>query len=821
MNLPWRFAPALSRLLACLTYAVLACQIFGAIGPDPTFRPRFEIPGAVTELALQADGKVLVGGAFDRVGETPAAGLVRLTAEGRLDPDFVPAIGGTVTAIALQPADRKILVAGDFPGGNTSLVRLNPDGSLDPSFLTNVWAEYRINALVAYPDGRILVGGQFGYLQTEAGTVWTRGIARLLANGEPDADFYPSAGYGPDNSESVDTLALLPDGTIYVGGQFETFNQFGRPNLVRLRPDGSLDRDFETYDGPNWRVRQVVPRDDGGLWVAGEFGWINRIPRPGVALLAEDGSLDSRFRPALTAVAGFSALLPLSGGDLLVARQVYSQTANNPRKLLTRLSPGGQVVADLDPAFMSGGFTPSVDALLATPGGTVLFGGHFATPGEQPRSGLGELQADGNLSARMTIAFHAPGGVRELEVQNDGKILVAGSFLSVNGVPRPTLARLGPDGATDLSFQPAVTGSVWAMTLQADQKLLIGGILVRPGKEETGAVARLNPDGSIDFFFETGSLVRALRSDSKGRILVGLESRGLGGEILSAIGRLLADGSVDGSFSPKPGGYGSVFAIAEQADGKLVLGGNFRDAASGDYLTRLEEDGREDPTFRPALALDSIVTSLAVDSENRILVGGWFRQWRGADQSGLGRLLPDGSPDTGFKPALGRFSEGDRILVRANGSILTAGRIYPTIERPWSGVMQLNSDGTEDTGFIVIGRRDAAAIGSDLAIEPDGGVLFARGFYGAVPGETTLVRLVSLPPANLGLSAPTFAADGKIRFQVALPDRNPRQVRLESSDDLRNWSLFHSLESSGELEALATAPAPDSNRRFFRAVISE
>lgn len=117
------------------------------------------------------------------------------------------------------------------------------------------------------------------------------------------------------------------------------------------------------------------------------------------------------------------------------------------------------------------------------------------------------------------------------------------------------------------------------------------------------------------------------------------------------------------------------------------------------------------------------------------------------------------------------------------------------------------------------GRR--AAIGSDLAIEPDGGVLFARGFYNAVPGETTLVRLVSLPPANLGLSAPSFAADGNIRFQVTLPDRNPRQVRLESSDDLRSWSLFHSLESSGELEALATAPALDSSRRFFRAVISE
>lgn len=201
-------------LAALLLSVAVWSQLSGAVVRDPNFQPRFEIAGVATKLVSQSDGKILVGGTFNRAGQMPGNGLLRLTANGQVDPSFTPAITGNVYAVAVQPADGKILVAGKFPGRATTLVRLNPDGGLDPSFLTNVWAEYQIKDLVACPDGKILVGGQFGYLQTEAGTVWTRGIARLFPNGEPDLDFYPGAGYGPDNSQSVNSLALLPDGRI-------------------------------------------------------------------------------------------------------------------------------------------------------------------------------------------------------------------------------------------------------------------------------------------------------------------------------------------------------------------------------------------------------------------------------------------------------------------------------------------------------------------------------------------------------------------------------------------------------------------------------
>ena len=808
-------------LAALLLSVAVWSQLSGAVVRDPNFQPRFEIAGVATKLVSQPDGKILVGGTFNRAGQMPGNGLLRLTAHGQVDPSFTPSITGNVYAVAVQPADGKILVAGEFPGRATTLVRLNPDGGLDASFLTNVWAEYQIKDLVACPDGKILVGGQFGYLQTEAGTVRTRGIARLFPNGEPDFDFYPMAGYGPDNSQSVNSLALLPDGRIYVGGQFASFNQRGSPNLVRLRPDGTLDRTFETYEGPNGPVKQLLGRPGGGIWIAGDFSLVNRIARAGVALLADDGSVDPRFRPELETGPGCTALLPFPDGGLLVGRQIFSWTGGAARRLLVRLDATGRVLGTLETGVKSSGNVPSIDALLATGSGNVLLGGHFDMVGDQTRIALGEIQPDGRLTDRFSTQLWASGQARKLEIQTDGKCLVAGAFSAVNGITRPTLARLNQDGSTDPSFQPVLSGSVWAMALQADQKLVIGGFLVRPGGEEVAALARLNPDGTTDFFRETGSLVRAIEIDARGRILLGGQRAGPGSLFNAGVVRLLADGSLDNEFHPKPAGYDSVFAITQQAGGKLVIGGNFTDAASSNYLARLNEDGSEDSAFRPTTALNSIVTSLAVDSQDRILVGGWFGQWGGTDQSGLGRLLPDGTLDRGFRPALGRFSQVERIVVQTGGRILVAGRIIPTVERPLSGIARLNTDGTEDKDFFVAGTAGTVVAGTDLAVEAGGQVLLARWFSGPTGNDSSLVRLGSGPLIVPRLGVPSFTADGQIRFTVTLPDRNPRQLVIETSDDLQRWDRFHSFGSNGEPVAQVVAATPAAARKFFRMMIVE
>src|SRR5690554_4715814 len=106
---------------------------------DDSFQAEpFLSSGYMTALAIQADGKILVGGNFSLMGDQPALRFVRLNPDGTLDTAFVHEVYGIVRSIALQP-DGKIVVAGNFSGyvnGHIQryLLRLNADGSKDHSF---------------------------------------------------------------------------------------------------------------------------------------------------------------------------------------------------------------------------------------------------------------------------------------------------------------------------------------------------------------------------------------------------------------------------------------------------------------------------------------------------------------------------------------------------------------------------------------------------------------------------------------------------------------------------------------------------------------
>jgi uncharacterized delta-60 repeat protein len=119
---------------------------------DTNFNTSIGQPGSlVASVAPQADGKLLIGGAFNiTVNGTNSYGLARLNSKGSLDNSFSPAVGGY--PIALQP-DGKVLVGG--------YARLNADGSLDSSFNPGTGAYGIARSITLQSDGKVLVGGNF------------------------------------------------------------------------------------------------------------------------------------------------------------------------------------------------------------------------------------------------------------------------------------------------------------------------------------------------------------------------------------------------------------------------------------------------------------------------------------------------------------------------------------------------------------------------------------------------------------------------------------------------------------------------------------
>src|SRR5450432_670615 len=140
-------------------------------------------------VVLQPDGKIIVGGVFGQFNGVLRRSLLRLNADGSLDTTFAPSAGiqgagRGVYSIALQP-DGKMIVGGNFTTFNStsrnSIVRVNPDGSLDTTFNpgtgtgSSTGGETFVYNLALQPDGKIIIGGFFN---TYNGTARS-GIARL------------------------------------------------------------------------------------------------------------------------------------------------------------------------------------------------------------------------------------------------------------------------------------------------------------------------------------------------------------------------------------------------------------------------------------------------------------------------------------------------------------------------------------------------------------------------------------------------------------------------------------------------------------------
>ena len=237
---------------------------------DPTFTalPNY-VP--INALAIQPDGKILIGGFFTTIHGSARTNLARLQADGTLDTTFDPGAGANayVECLALQP-DGKILVGGQFTefGGQarSGIVRLQADGSVDSTFDPGTGAAGGTPTYVAslglQPDGRIVVAGDFSSFNGHPCSM----IVRLLPDGSVDPDFDSSGGanYG------IETLALQADGKIIVGGFFDSLGGQPVPSLGRLNSDGTFDRSFEAGPAVSAATFGITLLADGRVMAAGQ-----------------------------------------------------------------------------------------------------------------------------------------------------------------------------------------------------------------------------------------------------------------------------------------------------------------------------------------------------------------------------------------------------------------------------------------------------------------------------------------------------------------------------------------------------------------------
>ena len=458
----------------------------------------------------------------------------------------------------------------------------------------------------------------------------------------------------------------------------------------------------------------------------------------------------------------------------------------------------------------------------------------------------------GTLDTSFDPGTGVNGQVLAVATQGDGKIFIAGKFTEFRGVHRKGIARLNEDGSLNTTFVPADLYSSYSgpeppdplalqsVVAQDDGKVIVAGNIAKPESATSMwplSIARFKRDGSIDSFFENHKNIApfgdAIAVQSDGKILLSKWDRPYRWTPSCAIDRFNADGTSDTNFVL---GYGTastqlpvpdiphIYAIAQQLDGKIIIGGHFTAFNTPPFFTstnpfpwnslaRLNSNGTFDSSFgfrgfanlSPSYFFPTI-SAIVVQTDGKIIVGG-------AEQ--LLRLEADGTTDPSFNPNAVSFSFGKyirSIALQRNGQVLIGGTFTCRVgnSNVTTGLARLNPDGSLDMSFAIL--LDTAGV-SAISTQPDGQILIVGTFsqVGGVP-RNGIARINGAP--SMQLFAP--ARDGN-NFQVSCPTVAGKSYVLEYCDGLTggSWQPTPAVTGDGTIKTFRDASV-SSSLRFYR-----
>lgn len=272
-------------------------------------------------------------------------------------------------------------------------------------------------------------------------------------------------------------------------------------------------------------------------------------------------------------------------------------------------------------------------------------------------------------------------------------LLVATTFSQAqSGTLDPTF---GTDGVVTTAIHPNYNMAETTV-VQADGKILVAGSAGTPSTYQM-AVVRYNQDGSLDTSFGNDGTLRFLVGSLK-------------------------------SF---------VMDMAQQPNGKILLGGRTWDNVSGDFaLVRLNEDGSFDNSFGTN-GISLIETpeteaseAMSLLDDGKILMVGYQN-----DHFTVAKFNTDGSLDTSFGingwavvPFDNTASFADDVAIQGDGKIVVSGFALNNNNRFQVAAARLNADGSVDNSFgtngkVIFNVGDWNDFGEGVAIQSDGKIL--------------------------------------------------------------------------------------------------
>lgn len=580
---------------------------------------------------------------------------------------------------------------------------------------TNFWTTNGKVRDIKTTNNKIYLAGDFSYVGMATGG----GAAFAADTGKVNSAFPAING---------DVHAVLPDnnGGFYIGGDFSAVGYQDRENIAHILSDGSVDSDFKI--AVNGIVRTLILSVDGKtLYLGGDFTKVAGTARKRLASIKLDTCSLTDWGPEANNTVKTLALSP--GGTTVYVGGLFTTINSTTRNRMAAIDLDGDLFG-WDPSANS-----AVNVIQVSADGTVIYvGGHFSTIAGESRSNLVALKTDGTA-----YAFDpSPNGeVNQIIISQDGTVLyVSGNFTNVGGTARKQLAFINTADGSLTAWEPAsVNGEVNKISVSNDESTLyLCGHFTTVSSESRRYIASIAvADGSLNAWnpgAENTGFVIAVSSDDS-QVYAGGEFVSAGGGVRNRLAAI--DLSADSLLDWNPNANDAVHTLEFSSDKSTFFAGGAFTAIGGNTRNRAAQINVSTgavTSWNPNA--DGVVKSIQASSDgNTVYIGGFFQNIAGKARKYLAALSATTAETTTWDPAPNYNVYSIRL--GHGGAKLYVGGDFTKI-------------GSKDYMYIAAvrtatGDPDAWADTADstvrcLELKADGNTLYVGGKFTSIGGKT-------------------------------------------------------------------------------------
>lgn len=344
-------------------------------------------------------------------------------------------------------------------------------GTVDMSFDIGKGFNAPVKDIQIWKENKILIGGGFDSLDNKE----FHKICNLSIDGSIRSDFLS----GLEKYDYVSSILYLNQ-KILIGGNFNNNNKKKRNGLLRFFEDGSIDSTFKTDTTFNsFNIIKLLERTDSKILACGYLKTKNNVLLRGPILFNNNGSIDSTYKLSGSFDSTIRNMVIQKDGKVLCVGD-FRKYGNYATNFTARLNQDGT----LDTTFKAGKYLKGkfCSDIKVDANNKILVVGNFDSVGTRRQSGIVRFTQNGHPDTSFQVSSGFKGvstfnDVYTLALQPNGKILVGGIFYTYNGKPANRICRLLSNGELDYSFvnNPDFKGPVYKITIQNDGNILVGG----------------------------------------------------------------------------------------------------------------------------------------------------------------------------------------------------------------------------------------------------------------------------------------------------------------------------------------------------------